>query len=48
MMGIRQSGLFTSIAGLDEVLTGATHELFVNAVKAKHAKEKAGAQKDRP
>lgn len=33
---------------LDEVSTGATHELLVNAVKAKDAKEKAGTQKNRP
>ncbi len=33
---------------LDEKSTGATHELLVNAVKAKDAKEKEGAQKNRP
>jgi hypothetical protein len=33
---------------LDEVSTGATHEPLVNAVKAKDAKVKAGAQKNRP
>ena len=33
---------------LDEVSTGATHELLVNAVKAKDAKEKACTQKNRP
>lgn len=33
---------------LDQVSTGATHELLVNAVKTKDAKEKAGAQKNRP
>jgi hypothetical protein len=33
---------------LDEMSTGATHQLLVNAVKAKDAKEKAGAQKNRP
>jgi hypothetical protein len=33
---------------LDEQATGATHEMLVNAVKAKDAKEKAGAQKNRP
>jgi hypothetical protein len=33
---------------LDEKSIGATHELLVNAVKAKDAKEKAGAQKNRP
>ena len=44
-------GAFTVTMGdgpLDEVSTGATHELPVNAVKAKDAKEKAGAQKNRP
>jgi hypothetical protein len=48
MMEILQSGTFTYVAGLDEVSTGATHELLVNAVKAKDAKDKAGAQKNRP
>jgi len=33
---------------LDVQATGATHELLVNAVKAKDAKEKEGAQKNRP
>lgn len=33
---------------LDVQATGATHELLVNAVKAKEAKEKEGAQKNRP
>ena len=33
---------------LDEQATGATHELLVNAVKAKDAKEKEGAQKNKP
>lgn len=33
---------------LDEQATGATHEMLVNAVKAKDAKDKAGAQKNRP
>jgi hypothetical protein len=33
---------------LDVESTGATHELLVNAVKAKDAKEKEGAQKNRP
>ena len=33
---------------LDEQATGATHELLVNAVKTKDAKDKAGAQKNRP
>jgi hypothetical protein len=33
---------------LDEQATGATHQLLVNAVKAKDAKEKEGAQKNKP
>lgn len=33
---------------LDEQATGATHEMLVNAVKTKDAKDKAGAQKNRP
>ena len=33
---------------LDVQATGATHELLVNAVKAKDAKDKEGAQKNRP
>jgi hypothetical protein len=33
---------------LDEKSTGATHDLLVNAIKAKDAKEKEGAQKNRP
>jgi hypothetical protein len=33
---------------LEVEATGATHELLVNAVKAKDAKDKAGAQKNRP
>ncbi|ALA57923.1 hypothetical protein [Nitrospira moscoviensis] len=33
---------------LDEKSVGATHELLVNAVKARDAKEKEGAQKNRP
>jgi hypothetical protein len=45
---VPQSGPFIYVAGLDEVSTGATHELLVNAVKAKDAKDKAGAQKNRP
>jgi hypothetical protein len=33
---------------LEVEATGATHEMLVNAVKAKDAKDKAGAQKNRP
>ena len=33
---------------LDVQATGATHEMLVNALKAKDAKDKAGAQKNRP
>jgi hypothetical protein len=47
-MSIPQSWPCTYVAGLYEVSTGTTHELLMNAVKSKDAKEKAGAQKNRP
>lgn len=44
------AGLIVMIAGgpLDRSATDATHHFLVEAIKAREAKEKEGAQKNRP